>query len=203
MISVVHQRISPSQYELLVTVALTLFIIGVVLVIIAGIVYIFKKLASRRAHAYDIKESGSEPLIAPTDLRASLRNIVRMYADSGNVKSAISRAYLEFRFMLVKLLKVNYPEYLTEKEILKNILNKLTSSIYSKSSSDLEILNNLRHAYEIYERVRFGANKVDIKALEEYINQLTNIYEDIFKRLSEKREEFVSWIRDQEASRRD
>lgn len=157
-------QLSPQQLEL---VRLFSWIIALTAVII-----ILLKVFLRSKSESLVKESLEEN----SEILELVNSFTNEFREGVKDRVGVLRSYLNYRAILLEYLNYNPPIYLTEREVMDNVARR-AESIGFKGDS-------IRNAYLIYERARFGSEKLSKEELETYWKSIMKVIKHVRARVS-------------------
>jgi len=166
--------LSPRQLEIINI--MMYFIVILSLGLISIIIFLRRKNKSQSIRTNEINDTAQEVKVSEERqlFMSSLAN-ARFLASKGEYRKAITDGYIALRKDLSIVFMITPMTYMTEYEIIKNILEKIQTSYLNASN---EIKNTLLKIYKLYEKARFSNNKITVNDYNTFIENI-----ELLKRL--------------------
>lgn len=159
-------QLSPHQVELVKLFSWIIVLVGVVVVFLRVLLRI------------KAKPSANEVLEEPKILEL-VNGFIEEFRDGVRDKAEVLRSYLTYREILLEFLNYNPPNHLTEREVMVNAAERAESIGFGGDS--------IRRAYSVYEKARFGLEKLSSQELESYWNSVLKVINHVRARVFKAR----------------
>lgn len=175
VLSYIYITLSPTQVMLI---NIIIFIIIALLILIVLITLFLRRNIIKRSRSQNIKNENEhidvqQNISEPQQFLMSPIASARFLASKGEYRKAIIEGYFALRKELSVMFMVTYTTYMTEYEIIKNILEKAKTSSFRNVNENLE--NVLIDLYKLYERARFSKSDITIDDYNIFMHKLESV----------------------------